>query len=223
MFNAIIIGSTGATGGALLQQLINNKNCNKIISIGRRPANNNKKNDKLVNVVIQSLFHLDSTINYWKGNDVFFNCIGTTRKRAGNAENFVDIELGISKIAARIASKSKIPHAAVISAKGADHTIWAHNWLHPLLYVKTMGEKEQTVLSNFPFKNVSIFRPGFLNRNIMKSNQKTFFPFMGKIGLSVNILAKAMMLNAESVYNKKINDNIQFFIGNEKIKNISKI
>ena len=140
MFNAIMIGGTGATGSQVLNQLIKNKSCNKITLIGRQSCH--VKDKKLVEVLIDSLFYLDSTKSYWEGNDVFFNCIGTTRKRAGGAKNFIDIELGISKIAARIALESKIPHASIISAAGANYKAWAKNWIHPLLYIKTMGEKE---------------------------------------------------------------------------------
>ena len=75
MFNAIIIGSTGATGKCLLNHLINNPNCNKVTSIGRKSVNGKVINDKLVDVVIESLFFLDSTLSYWEGNDIFFNCM----------------------------------------------------------------------------------------------------------------------------------------------------
>ena len=74
-----------------VNHLIKNPNCNKVTSIGRKSVNGNVTNDKLVDVVIESLFFLDSTLSYWEGNDIFFNCIGTTKKRAGNAQNFVDI------------------------------------------------------------------------------------------------------------------------------------
>ena len=36
MFNAIMIGGTGATGSQVLNQLIKNKNCKKITLIGRQ-------------------------------------------------------------------------------------------------------------------------------------------------------------------------------------------
>ena len=125
MFKAIVIGGTGATGKHLINQLIRNKNCELVTSIGRRPVLDGKKNDKLVDVVLDSLFELSSTENYWKNNDVFFNCIGTTRKRAGGAKKFINIESGIANEAAKVAANTKIPHASLISAKGANHKIWA--------------------------------------------------------------------------------------------------
>ena len=65
--------------------------------------------------------------------------------------------------AAKIASNTKIPHASIISASGANHNIWASNWIPPLLYIKTMGQKEQSLINN-KFSKISIFRPGMLIR-----------------------------------------------------------
>ena len=146
MFKAIIIGGTGATGKQLLNQLMQNQNCELVTSIGRKPVLDGAKNDKLVDIVVESLFKLASTEQYWKDNDIFFNCIGTTRQRAGGAKEFIHIEAGISNEAAKMASNAKIHHASLVSAKGANHKIWANNWIQPLLYMKTIGQKEQTVI-----------------------------------------------------------------------------
>ena len=151
LINAIVIGGTGATGKKLIHQLLNNDNCIKVTSIGRKSVIDGKKHDKLVDVIVDSLFDLTSTKEHWNNHDVFFNCLGTTRKRAGSAQAFVDIEYGISKEASKMASQANIPHASLISAKGANHEIWATNWIHPLLYMKTMGRKEQTIISDYSF------------------------------------------------------------------------
>ena len=61
MFKAIVIGGTGATGKHLLNQLISDKNCELVTSIGRRPVLDGEKNDKLADIVVESLFELSST------------------------------------------------------------------------------------------------------------------------------------------------------------------
>ena len=217
-FNAIIIGGTGATGKQLLNQLLNNHNCKLVTSIGRRPVLGGKKNDKLVDIVIESLFNLSSTEKHWEGNDIFFNCIGTTRQRAGGAKGFINIELGISNEAAKMASNGHIPHASLISAKGANHKIWAKDWIHPLLYMKTIGQKEQTIISNFSFNRVSIFKPGMLIR--LQGKQTLFENFSESkgFGLRVDTLASAMICDAERVKFGTVKKSPQFFIGNDCIK-----
>ena len=158
-----------------------NNNCERVTSIGRRPVLNGDKYDKLSDIVIDSLSDLSSTSKYWENNDFFFNCIGTTRKRAGGARQFVDIELGISKEAAKMASKSKVPYAALVSADGANHKKWATHWIHPLLYIKTMGQKEQTIVSDYSFDYVAVFKPGMLIR--LQDTGKLFDNILKKTGV----------------------------------------
>ncbi|SVA64930.1 uncharacterized protein METZ01_LOCUS117784 [marine metagenome] len=218
MFKAIIIGGTGATGKQLLNQLIGNQNCDLVTSIGRRPVLDGEKNDKLVDIVVESLSQLTSTEQYWKDNDVFFNCIGTTRQRAGGAKEFINIESGISNEAAKMAANAKIPHASLISAKGANHKIWAKDWIHPLLYMKTIGQKEQTILSNFSFNSVSIFKPGMLIRLRGKQTWFEDFSELKGFGLRVDTLASAMIHDAERVRLGQVEKSPQIFIGNNHIK-----
>ena len=218
MFKAIIIGGTGATGKHLLHQLISDKNCELVTSIGRRPVLDGEKNKKLADIVVESLFDLRSTEKYWKNNDVFFNCIGTTRQRAGGAKEFINIELGISNEAAMMAANAKIPHASVISAKGANHNIWAKDWIHPLLYMKTIGQKEQTIISNFSFNSVSIFKPGMLIRLQDKQTRFEEFIELKGFGLRVDILASAMIHDAKRVRLGLVEESPQYFIGNNHIK-----
>ncbi len=209
MKKAVVIGGTGATGRQLIQQLLSSVDFQTVTSIGRRPVLNGNGHEKLNDVVINSMSQLHETKDFWNGNDVFFNCIGTTRKLAGGARQFVDIELGISRLAARMASEANIPQASVISANGANHKAWAVDWIHPLLYAKTIGQKEQTVITENKFKRVSIFRPGMLIR-LMNSGQwyDSLIKTMG-IGLRVDILSQAMIVDAllfsEGNYSKEIN------------------
>ena len=217
---AIVIGGTGATGRQLIRQLLVNDKWEQITSIGRKPVLNGKSHDKLQDIVIETLYDLSSTEELWKGHDVFFNCIGTTRKRAGSAKIFIDIEAGISMEAAKIASLAKISHASVVSASGANHNQWAKDWIHPLLYMKTMGKKEQTILSDYSFKTVSVFKPGML---IRFPENKNFFERIFESngsGLNVDILASAMMRDAENVKSLSTNKSQRFFIGNQSIKNV---
>jgi len=218
MFKAIIIGGTGATGKQLLIQLIRNQNCELVTSIGRRPVLDGEKNDKLMDIVVDSLFKLTATEKYWKENDVFFNCIGTTRQRAGGSKEFINIESGISNEAAKMAANAKIPHASLISAKGANHKIWAKDWIHPLLYMKTIGQKEQTIISNFSFNSVSIFKPGMLIRLRGKQTWFEDFSQLKGFGLRVDTLASAMIHDAERVKRGLVEKSPQYFIRNDPIK-----
>ena len=219
-FKSIIIGGTGATGRKVLKQLIVNERCSHITSIGRRELDSYQMHDKINHIVTDTLLDLSNVEQYWTNHDMFFNCIGTTKKKAGGADQFHKIEYGISNEAARVASKSNIPHASIISASGANHNLWSKKWIHPLFYSKTMGEKEQTVLSNHFFKYTSIFKPGMLIRHMDKNSIYDKILKITCRGLSVEILAKAMIKDAENVLLNKRKVKNWFTEGNKSILQI---
>ena len=216
---AIVIGGTGATGQQLIKQLLDNDSWGQITSIGRKPVLNGKSHKKLQDIVIENLYDLSSTEKLWKGNDIFFNCIGTTRKRAGSAEDFIKVEVGISMEAAKIASYAKISHASVISASGANHNQWAKDWIHPLLYIRTIGQKEQTVIKN-KFDRVSIFRPGMLIRLVDNESWVERIMKSKGLGLRVDDLASAMIYDAENKKKISEKDSSVTYLGNENIKTL---
>ena len=160
---------------------------------------------------------LHETRKFWNGNDVFFNCIGTTRKKAGSAKQFVDIELGISRLAARMASEASIPQASVISASGANHKAWSVDWIHPLLYTKTIGQKEQTLISENKFKRVSIFRPGMLIRFMEEGKLWDNILTSLGLGLPVDILSQAMINDALRFSENTSNERLNYINGNQSI------
>ena len=222
-FKAIMIGATGATGSHLLLQLLSNDKCVKITSISRRPSKIDKKNNKKLNeILIDNMNDLSRTETAWKGNDVFFNCIGTTRTKAGSANKFLNIEFGISLEAAKMAFNANIPHACLISAKGVNHKIWGPAFIHPLFYMKIMGKKEQTIVENYKFKYATIFQPGMLSRLQSKDSLIEKFMQRKNIKLRVDLLAGAMIKEAEGVILKRSIDGIKYITGNNQILSILK-
>jgi hypothetical protein len=81
-----------------------------------------------------------------------------------------------------------------------------------------MGQKEQTILSNFSFKHVSIFKPGMLIRLQGKQTWFESFSESRGFGLRVDTLASAMIRNAERVKRGSVEKSPQFFIGNDHIQ-----
>lgn len=198
--SAIVLGATGATGRQVVAQLLESKEWGKVTTIGRRELPDEPKSEKLNHVVVPDFDKLDSThTDKWAGHDVVFNCLGTTRSAAGGAENFVRFEVDYTKKAADLAAKSGIKSFSVVSAQGANPNAWYVNWLHPLLYVHTLGMKEEVVknASHGGFDRVSIFRPGMLNRLMGDRWHENIINYLG-LGLRVDDLARAMIRDAES-------------------------
>lgn len=148
MYSAIIFGSTGLTGQALLKNLVNDKRYEKIYSVVRRPTG--YSDPKVEEIVFD--YHDFSKLPPLMVNHVF-SCMGTTLKAAGSqeAQQVIDRDypIAISKFAKQIAAEKMI----CVSSVGADTR--AGNF-----YLRTKGEMEQGVKANFP--NSVFMRPSFL-------------------------------------------------------------
>jgi oxidoreductase len=214
----IIVGATGATGSKLVKLLLESDKWEKITTISRKPVLEGNSHKKLNEVIIDSFDKLDQTFDHWKGHESFFNCIGTTRKIAGGAKQFVDIEYGISLKSAELANKAKIPNASVISASGANPDGFSVDWIHPLLYAKTIGLKEQTLTRHYNFNNVSIFRPGMLMRYYDETSALQQFFNDSNMGLPVSLLASAIKRDSEAVLEQSNKTESIVYIGNNCIK-----
>ena len=214
----IIVGATGATGSKLVKLLLESDKWEKITTISRKPVLEGNSHKKLNEVIIDSFDKLDKTFDHWKGHESFFNCIGTTRKIAGGAKQFVDIEYGISLKSAELANKAKIPNASVISASGANPDGFSVDWIHPLLYAKTIGLKEETLTRHYNFNNVSIFRPGMLMRYYDETSALQQFFNYSNMGLPVSLLASAIKRDSEAVLEQSNKTEPIVYIGNNCIK-----
>ena len=97
------------------------------------------------------------------------------------------------------------------------------DWLQPLLYIKTIGQKEQTVINDHKIKRVSRFRQGMLvrwiNQNSLRSNLKE----ASGLGLKVSTLALSMIRDAESGRDYNKYESPIFYIGNSCIKKSIKL
>ena len=214
----IIVGATGATGSKLVKLLLESDKLEKITTISRKPVLEGNSHKKLNEVIIDSFDKLDKTFDHWKGHESFFNCIGTTRKIAGGAKQFVDIEYGISLKSAELANKAEIPNASVISASGANPDGFSVDWIHHLLYAKTIGLKEETLTRHYNFNNVSIFRPGMLMRYYDETSALQQFFNDSNMGLPVSLLASAIKRDSEAILEQSNKTESIVYIGNNCIK-----
>lgn len=147
---AVVIGATGLVGSELVKQLINSEQIAKVVTLSRRSLT--FQSEKVTNHVID-FEHLDQYKALIKG-DLFFSCLGTTRKQAGSvvAQRRVDLDYQLQ--AARIAVENHIPHYLLVSSAGANSQ--SHS-----AYLKMKSELEQAI-RQLSFERVSIFQPSLL-------------------------------------------------------------
>uniref|UniRef100_A0A7S3PQK1 NAD(P)-binding domain-containing protein n=1 Tax=Aplanochytrium stocchinoi TaxID=215587 RepID=A0A7S3PQK1_9STRA len=88
--SALLLGSTGATGKYVLKELLERDEWTRIVLVGRRAPTDLKVDDagKQVDVIIADLVKplvelTSDDLAKLQGVDHVFNCIGTTRAKAG--------------------------------------------------------------------------------------------------------------------------------------------
>ncbi|XP_065672355.1 uncharacterized protein LOC100201769 isoform X4 [Hydra vulgaris] len=198
-FKAILVGATGVTGKYLLAELLKVKEFTHIVTLGRRKAEvpydvkgisleDEENSGRLQQVVIDmENLNSESVKKYFVGQDVFFTCLGTTRKDAGSAENFKRIDYGYNYSLAQIAKESGVRLYSQMSTSGANKdSFW--------LYLNSKGKLEWDCgLLNFP--QYSIFRPSFLDRQDKKRLLEKFAGFF-VTPISCQTVAQAMVVDA---------------------------
>jgi oxidoreductase len=176
-FNAIIAGSTGATGREIVLHLLKDPTCQRVTAITRRPIPEQEWEKTWPGINIEeakSKLHI-AELN-WEGllsasnnkaftgehQEIFRNqdwavwALGSTRKDAGSAEAFKHIDLEfMGAFANAVKELSGAKHFSQISSQGASASSW-------FLYPKTKGQADELAMSSFP--SVSVFRPGLLGR-----------------------------------------------------------
>jgi uncharacterized protein YbjT (DUF2867 family) len=121
----------------------------------------NLKHNKLTEVITD--FKNLSEINSNVMGDALICCLGTTRKKTPNLQEYKNIDFGLTVEIAKIAKENDVQQIHLISAIGA----------HPnskIFYNRLKGETEEAVI-NLQFPETIIYRPSLL---IGKRNEFRF-------------------------------------------------
>ena len=155
-----IVGSTGLVGSHLLKNLSNLYP--KVITLTRKKVNYSKTNIKNIVVDFDNL-NIESDLN---DVDHLYIALGTTRKKAGSAENFIKVDYHYCINLARVANNCGIKSISIISSVGADPN-------SKFLYPKTKGLIERDI-SKISLNHLSIVRPGIIlgKRNEIRVGEK---------------------------------------------------
>lgn len=199
---AIVLGATGLTGGLLVRKLVADANFEKVILFSRKALafKHPKIEEHIVDV-------LDLTAQDAKFKaDMVFCCIGTTKAKTPDLDQYLEIDYGIPLQAARLAKKNNIPKFLVVSAMGA-------NPKSRVFYNRVKGQMEQDLLQ-LELSETYIFRPSLItgNReekrigesfaNVLMRIINPLIPSAYK-SISADYIAKAMLIVSKSGYDKQ--------------------
>ena len=200
--NVGILGATGLTGSLLLEQLLIDSRYQKIILFSRKTCG--IKHDKIKEYLVD-LLDLTAQKDKFLADEVFC-CIGSTKAKTPNEEQYLEIDFGIPVMAAQLCKENDIQTFIVISALGADK----HS---KLFYNRTKGRMEEAVLIE-KITNTYILQPALIsgNRNekrlgedVAKLFMKLINPFLlGSLSKYKSIhpisIARCMVFLANNLY-----------------------
>ena len=147
---AIITGASGLIGSKLLAILLQSKEYEKVISLGRKKLKN--KHGKLFQEIID--FEDPATYEKYLQGDVLFCCLGTTAKKTPDKTVYYKIDHDYPVGLAKTASTNGVLQFHFISAIGADPS--SSNF-----YLKTKGETERD-LKKISLDSLFIYQPSLL-------------------------------------------------------------
>ena len=187
---ALICGHTGATGQALLNELIASPDYESIVAVGRRESVAHRGEPKLKQYVVENMLEMSTTLpNIADGYDAAFCCIGTTFNdvfKKSKAAEYQAVDFGIATEFAKLAKLSAVEFFAIITGDKCDSK-------SQFRMTKVKGETEDFVIS-LGFPRVAILRPGLLNRGKDRRGwMEQVATFWGIFGLPVQKLAQSMV------------------------------
>ncbi len=161
----VIVGATGLTGNALLNELIQAQEVSEIRIFVRRNIDGLPEKVKQFVTNFQDL----SAIKEHVIGDVIYCCVGTTRKKTPDLTDYRNIDFGINIGMAKLAKENGIPTVHLISAIGASTK-------SRIFYSKLKGEIEEA-MKELQFTNCYIYQPGIL---IGSRTESRPFEFIGQ-------------------------------------------
>ncbi len=150
MKTALLFGSTGLVGGHVLNYLIQNSNYSKIKLFVRSFI---EINDPKIEIIKIDFNNLNEHAEDIKGDECFC-CIGTTKKKSPNINEYQKIELDIPKKIAQIAKSNSVKSFFFVSSGYANPKSSGE-------YLKFKGLVEEEI-KNLNFDKIGIMRPSFL-------------------------------------------------------------
>ena len=150
MKTALLFGSTGLVGGYVLNYLIQNSNYSKIKLFVRSFT---EINNPKIEIIKTDFNNLNKHAEDIKGDECFF-CIGTTKKKSPNKNEYQKIELDIPKKIAQIAKSNSVKSFFFVSSGYANPKSSGE-------YLKFKGLVEEEI-KNLNFDKIGIMRPSFL-------------------------------------------------------------
>jgi len=199
-YRALVVGATGAVGGALVRELLGSAACAGVVALTRRKVDALEGASKLAAHVVAFEALEQRTAELGAGCDVAFCTMGIGQPRKVPFEEFRKVDVEYAGAFARGAAAAGARHISLLSSVGADAAS-----RNP--YIRVKGDAEQVVRAA-GIARTSLFRPSLLvtpgiRYGLQDRVTQRLFPLIAPIlpsryhQIRVEDLGRAMRLNAE--------------------------
>lgn len=200
--SVVIIGATGLIGNALLHELIPSNQVEEIRIYVRRTIPGLPKKVKQIITDFQDLASLKESLV----GEVIYCCVGTTRKKTPDLNDYRKIDFDINISMAKMAKENGFQTVHLISAIGASTS-------SRIFYSKLKGEIEEA-LQALCFTHCYIYQPSIL---IGARNESRPMEFITqKLSPVLDLFMRGPLKDYHSISAKNIAKSICRNLGNEK-------
>lgn len=199
-YKVIIVGASGLIGSSLLSALIRSEQIAEITLLLRNSLS--ISNPKVKEIVL-NFDELDNYASKIKG-DIIYCCLGTTKSKSPDPNNYRKIDLEYPLNLAKIGLKNGIGQFHVVSSLGA-------NSQSKNAYLKLKGELENE-LKKLNIPSLHIYQPSFLEgkRQENRPLEKIMMPVMKLLNpILLGSLENYRSIKASDVARAMINQSIK--------------
>lgn len=174
MKTALILGSSGLTGSYILDLLLQDDSYQSVITINRKPSG--LHHPKLTEIISQ--FNAEKDLAPFTSIDTLFSCLGTTRKKTPDLQQYRSIEIDIPVRYARVALTKNLRQFHFISAVGVQPG--SSNF-----YIRIKSEAEEA-LKSLPIPHLHIYQPSLLTgqrkeKRLLEKFAASLFPLINRL------------------------------------------
>ena len=152
--NAILYGASGMIGKGVLLESLEHPKVSKILAIGRRSCG--VEHPKLHEIIHTDFSDYSAIEEYLSGFNACFFCLGVSSSGMTEQDYRLITHDYVVKAAEVLSAKNKDMTFCFISGAGTDEKGKSR-----MMWARVKGKAENS-LKLFPFKNLYLFRPGFV-------------------------------------------------------------
>lgn len=169
--NVIITGVTGMVGEGVLHECLMDTNIKTILVIGRKTCG--YSHPKIKEIIHSNFFDITPIKNELKNYNTCFFCLGVSSVGMKEEEYFKFSHTLTLHFATVLSEMNPNMTFSYISGSGTDSTEKGK-----VMWARVKGKTEND-LKKLPFKQVFLFRPGYMHPTKGLKNTLTFYKYIG--------------------------------------------